>query len=223
MYLYNRVFCRVFLFRKAFTMIEAIMVIVVMGIIAAVAIPRLENDSLQEASDQILSDIRYTQHLALTDDVTNPNDNEWQRHFWRIQFQNMAASNTGWTYSVGSSRDVGGTNIDLAEAAIDPLDGRPIFGLRTFGNTQVSPKVFIGRKYGINNVNFIQCGNGLQHIGFDRLGRLHQGFTASITPDYSTILRTPCTITFTRNDGASFTIQINPETGYAFRTDQPNM
>jgi prepilin-type N-terminal cleavage/methylation domain-containing protein len=46
--------------RKAFTIIEAIMVIVVMGIIAAVAIPRLENDSRQEASDQILSDIRYT-------------------------------------------------------------------------------------------------------------------------------------------------------------------
>ncbi|MBD3807545.1 MAG: type II secretion system protein, partial [Epsilonproteobacteria bacterium] len=31
--------------KKAFTMLEAIMVIVVMGIIAAVAIPRLENDS----------------------------------------------------------------------------------------------------------------------------------------------------------------------------------
>ena len=207
--------------KKAFTMIEAIMAIVVMGILAAVAIPRLQNDSSQEIADQILSDIRYTQHLALTDDVTNPGNPNWQRHFWRIQFQDMAASGTGWTYSIGSDNDEGG-NIDLAEAAIDPLDGRPIFGLRTFGNTQVSPKVFIGSKYGITGVTFGgSCAAG-QHIGFDRLGRIYQGFTASTSPNYANILRTPCTISFTHPNG-DFAIQINPETGYAFRTDQINM
>ncbi len=209
--------------KKAFTMIEAVMAIVVMGIIAAVAIPRLENDSRQEASDQILSDIRYTQHLALTDDVTNPDNNEWQRHFWRIQFQNMVASGTGWTYSIGSSRDAGGTNIDLSEAAIDPLDGRPIFGDRTYGNTQVSPKVFIGRKYGISNIDFRGGCAGIQHLGFDHIGRPHISFTTSAAPDYSTILKTPCLIDFIRDGVNLFTIQINPETGYAFRTDQPNM
>ena len=207
--------------KKAFTMIEAVMVIVVMGILAAVAIPRLQNDSSQEIADQILSDIRYTQHLALTDDVTNPANPNWQRHFWRIEFQNMVASGTGWTYSIGSDNDEGG-NIDLAEAAIDPLDGRPIFGLRTFGNTQVSPKVFIGSKYGITKVTFGGSCAARQHIGFDRLGRIYQSFTASTSPDYSKILRTPCTITFAHPNG-NFVIQINPETGYAFIVGQGNM
>ena len=40
--------------KKAFTMVEAVMVIVVMGVLAAVAMPRLESDRRQEAIDQIL-------------------------------------------------------------------------------------------------------------------------------------------------------------------------
>lgn len=224
MYLFARAFYRTFLFKKAFTMIEAIMVIVVMGIIATVAIPRLENDSRQEAIDQILSDIRYTQHLALTDDVTDPNNNEWQRHFWRMQFQDMATSGTGWTYSIGSSIDAGGTNIDLAEAAIDPLNGKPIFGDRTFGNQQVSSKVFFGKKFGIDSVQFRGSCAGRQYFGFDRLGRLHGGFSTSGTPNYLSYSKTPCDVTFSNtNSSWNFVVRILPETGYAFVTTQPNM
>ncbi len=204
--------------KSAFTMIELVFVIVVLGILVAVAIPRLQNDTTQEAADQILSDIRQTQHLALTDDVTNPTNTNWQRAFWRMQFQNMAASGTGWTYSIGSNRD-GGTNIDLVEAAVDPLSGKPIFGFRTWGNTEVSPKVFIGRKFGITNVTFGGSCATAQYIGFDHLGRLHQGFTTSGTPDYSSVLNTLCTITFSHPNG-NFIINIEPETGYAFIVGQ---
>ena len=62
-------------------MIELVMVIVVLGILAVLAMPRLDRDLRQEAGDNILSAIRYTQHMALMDDVTNPNDNEWQKAF----------------------------------------------------------------------------------------------------------------------------------------------
>jgi len=58
--------------KSAFTMIELILVIVVLGILAALAMPRVDRDSRQEAADNILSAIRYTQHLALMDNKTNP-------------------------------------------------------------------------------------------------------------------------------------------------------
>lgn len=200
--------------RKAFTMLEAIMVIVVMGIIAAVAIPRLENDTTQEASDQILSDIRYAQHLALTDDVTNPANANWQRAFWSIRFQNQGGR---WLYTIGSDKNLGG-NIDKNEAAIDPLSGLPLYGNNTADDASVSPHIKIFKK-SITNIAFEGCG---QTIGFDRLGRPHSGFNDLSSPDYSSRLAGVCTITFTHPNG-NFTIQINPETGYAFRTDQPNM
>ncbi len=200
--------------KKAFTMIEAIMVIVVMGIIAAVAIPRLENDSRQEASDQILSDIRYTQHLALTDDVTNPNNANWQRAFWSIRFVNNGGQ---WIYGIGSDKNYRG-NFNGNEYAIDPLSGLPMNGNNTAGASNVSQRTQLFRK-GVTGITFAGCN---QTIGFDRLGRPHSGFNGSASPDYSSRLVGICTIAFTHPNG-NFTIQINPETGYAFRTDQPNM
>ncbi|MCF6310454.1 MAG: type II secretion system GspH family protein, partial [Sulfurimonas sp.] len=54
--------------KKAFTMLELVMVIVVIGILAAVMLPRVASDRLAEAATQVISHIRYTQHLAMVDD-----------------------------------------------------------------------------------------------------------------------------------------------------------
>jgi len=204
---------------KAFTMLEAIMVITVIGILAAVAIPRLQTDTTQEAADQILSDIRYTQHLALTDDVTNPNNTNWQRAFWSMRFTGCDGG-TNWFYIIGSDKSYEG-NIDVnTEAAIDSLSGKPMRGDCIAGNDGTkSSKIFITDKYGISNVTFTGSCNGAQHIGFDRLGRLHQSFTASTAPNYASVLRSLCTIIFTHPNG-NFSINIQPETGYAYIVGQ---
>ena len=59
---------------RAFTMIELIFIIVVVGILAAVAIPRVERNGLIEAADQLSSHIRYTQQLAMNDNEFNATD-----------------------------------------------------------------------------------------------------------------------------------------------------
>ena len=94
-------------------MIELVFVIVVIGIIAAVALPRFDSDNTQEAMDQILSDIRYTQHLALVDNVIDPTNVQWQRAFWSIRFVGCDTK-TNWYYSIGSDTDYEG-NIDTKE------------------------------------------------------------------------------------------------------------
>ena len=50
-------------------MLELVFVIVIIGILAAAIIPRMDRDSIYEASEQLLSHIRYTQHLAMTDNI----------------------------------------------------------------------------------------------------------------------------------------------------------
>ncbi len=207
--------------KKAFTMIELVFVIVVMGIIAAVALPRFASDNVQEAMDQILSDIRYTQHLALVDNVINPTNASWQSAFWSIQFENTTGgAPSKWAYTIGSDSDMVG-NFNKTEAAIDPRDGRPIFSSVAEGDTTVSPKVFISKKFGITNVAFTGGCVNAQYVGFDNFGRPHQGHLGSGSPDYSSIMTSDCTITFTFPSGAK-QIQINKETGYAFVVGQTN-
>ncbi len=157
--------------RPAFTMIELVMVIVVLGILAALAIPRLDRDLRQEAKDNLLTAIRYTQHLALIDDKTDPTDTVWQSKLWNISF-------SGNDYNVSSN----------GNSAIDPVNGKPMDS-----SSGGSPNVLIGKKYSVNTVSFSGgCDSGSQ-IAFDHLGRPFKALTA--TNSYSAYMTTDCTIT----------------------------
>ena len=66
-----------YLMLNAFTLIELVFVIVVVGVLAAAIIPRIQTNPVKEAAIQLLSHIRYTQHLAMVDDKYNSNDSAW--------------------------------------------------------------------------------------------------------------------------------------------------
>ena len=76
--------------KRAFTMIELIFVIVVVGILAAIMIPKLNRNASREAANQILTHIRYTQHLTMQDDkyenfISNQSK-PWFKLRWGITF-----------------------------------------------------------------------------------------------------------------------------------------
>ncbi len=210
--------------RPAFTMIELVMVIVVIGILAALAIPRMERDLRQEAADNILSAIRYTQHLALMDDKTDPSDGKWQKKLWTIRFD--LDTDGGFLYKVGSNENKG-TNINKTETAIDPANGKYMYASSNTLQPDESPNVLLGKKYGIDTVDFSNCqsiANGTNtsaHIAFDQLGRPHKGVYNTATNDYRTVMTGNCTIRFGFEDGSDdLIISIAKETGYAFIVGQ---
>jgi len=203
-------------------MIELVFVIVVLGILAALAIPRMERDLKQEAADNILSAIRYTQHLALIDNKQKFDNPKWQQRFWRIVFGSCTGNDK--YYMVGSDDDMtGSTNAYFTqdEAALDPVNGKSMFWTNgtdcsTGGDNTVSKNIFISKKYGINAVT---PGGGCTnlYLGFDHLGRpYNSGFPNSSVPNNSGTISSECTFTFTLSDGDNFKINIKPETGYAF-------
>ena len=218
--------------RMAFTTIELVLVIVVLGILSALAMPRLERDLKQEAADSILSNIRYTQHLALTDNKHMFNDAKWQQKFWRIVFSTCTGNDR--YFMVGTDADMESSSnafFDQSEAALDPSTGKPLFWTNgqdcsSGGDGTVSEEVFISKKYGITTVtssgSCSNTANSMGHIGFDNLGRPHYGFSSSTQPNYSSIITSKCIFTFTLSDGDTFSIDIEPETGYAYISDQEN-
>ncbi len=210
--------------RTAFTMLELVFVIVVLGILAALAMPRFDRDLKQEAADNILSDIRYTQHLALMDYRHDNSDPNWQKSFWRIGFEFCSGSTDYYEY-VGSDENYGG-GIDDAEAAIDPTNGKKMIwsgaACPDGGDSNTSDRLFITHKFGIKNFGHTGGCSSAQYIGFDHLGRPHQGFAGSTMPNYASYMATACTFTFTMSDGDTFAISIEPETGYAYIVGQPS-
>ena len=170
--------------KPAFTMLELVFVIVVLGILAALAMPRLDRDLRQEAKDNILSAIRYTQHLALIDDKTVPGT-AWQANLWKIAFDSDGSS-----YTISSG----------ATAALDPINGQAMDG--------TSPNTLIGKKYSVDSVS----GN-CSTVGFDNLGRPFTTMAGSTYAGYMD-LDCNIIISFEQTGLTDLTITIEAETGH---------
>ena len=209
--------------KEAFTMIELVMVIVVVGILAIMAFPRLDRDLREEAITDILGAIRYTQHLALIDDKHIFNNPKWHQRYWKIFFAKCAGANN-WFYMIGSDSNMDSNGrFERSEASIDASTGLPYFWKTTKscdegGDGSVSPDIFLSKKYGIDSIDFSGGCRGTHYLGFDRFGRVHIHFGASSSPDYSSYMRRDCKITFSFKDSSikPFIIIVTKETGYAY-------
>jgi prepilin-type N-terminal cleavage/methylation domain-containing protein len=211
----------------AFTMLELVFVIVIVGILAALAIPRLDRDLKQEASDTILSAVRYTQQLALMDNKQSFSNPKWQQRYWKIMFGTCATSSNKF-FMIGSDNNMDSNGFfESTEAAMDPLSGKPYFWVNgtdcsSGKDSNVSNNIFLSHRFGITNFAFTGGCSGVQYIGFDHLGRPRIGFGVSNTPDHASYMSSACIMTFTLSDGDTFAISIEPETGYAQIVGQPD-
>jgi prepilin-type N-terminal cleavage/methylation domain-containing protein len=211
--------------KRAFTLLELVFVIVVIGILAAVIIPKTKTNPLQEAAVQIISHIRYTQHLALIDDKFDPNDQEWYKKRWQIIF-NRSKNYTDNLYAYTIFSDTTKTgNPDVTdnvqEVALNPLN-RDIYLSGGFAGISKlkynsdsfkgSKEMNLGDKYAIDNIVTSGCKG--KRVAFDHLGRPYVGNSSKWKMAYDGILNKQCRMTFSKGD-ENITIAIEPGTGYA--------
>ena len=205
--------------QNAFTMIELVLAIIVLGILASMAIPRLERDTRQEAKSTIVSALRYTKNLALSDDKTDPRDLNWQKELWQLRFARSSTNN--WFFTISSDNNHGG-NVDKTETFVDPLSGKYMYHLAgdsTLDETDESPNIFLTKRFGVDSIVFSGDANCAtkQHIAFDNLGRPHSSLgVATTTHLFSSYLQTNCNIIvgFSDPDISDINITIQAETGH---------
>ena len=225
--------------KKAFTALEIIFVIVVLGILAAFIMPRFTRDDMTRAANQILSHIRYTQHLAMVDDKFDPNEQNWYKGLWQIRFfkKNTASSDgtSKWGYAVFSDKDSGSgydgnPNATTGEVAIDPLTGKLISAGFTinYNDPRTLKQAAIQEEYDIVDVKFSSSCQyyGSKRIIFDNLGRPLKGNPLNYTKSYESnkIITNLCLITFCFHDescSTNFKIAIEPETGFSYIYSTP--
>ena len=214
---------------RAFTLIEIIFVVVIIGILSAVIAPKVKRATIQEAADQIASHIRYTQQLALNDNKFNPTDSTWYKKRWQIVFSKSNNSGNFWAYTIFSDQNSDGKpNKTLDIIAKNPLDPKKIMsggysGTINYTLSDASKSLTIGKKYDITNITFSNsCSiNSSKRLYFDYLGRPMYGAPHSLTKKYfagssNRLVMQDCIITITNSAGKSKNIVITPETGYVY-------
>jgi len=185
-------------FRLAFSIIELSTVIVVIGILASLSIPRIQRDIRQEAIDSIIANIRLTQRMALSDHQ-HRDGNIWQKSYWKWLYVNCKKGNI--YYVVTSNRDYD-RSFDRKESAIDPYNQKYLYG-STIGycgygkiNTKDSSRVLLSEKFGISSIHSYGGCSGNKHIAFDELGRPHSGIDSYKSPNYNFLMKENCSLTF---------------------------
>ena len=175
--------------KKAFTLIELVFVVVVIGILVAVVLPRMETNPAVEASIQLESHIRYAQHLSMMDDKFDATDTVWHKNLWQVAFN-------GNQYSIVSDNNTRYAKDSLTQNDMNSIDLNDDFG------------VTVALSGGCS---------GETDISFDHLGRPVLGDLNTATSLYSGgLLTSICVITLTSGTETS-TIHIEPESGYTRR------
>lgn len=210
--------------KKAFTLIELVFVIIIAGILAFAMIPKSNDTKLLEATNQLISHIRYTQHLAINGDQFDPNDKLWYKKMWRISFNNISSAKNkdynGWNYAIwrDSEGDSTGNLNSIKEVAPDPAaPGKLLYANASGGDKWVAddtrnPRLNLSKTYNIKNINFKGFGVGSKTLIFDELGRVYS--PTKETKSYTNKHDQVATITLSNASGASITIMIEPESGY---------
>ena len=206
-------------------MLELVFVIVVVGILAATMAPRFSRDSLEEASDKLISHLRYTKHLAMVDEKFDTNDVNWYKERWQLRFSQTVSGVNVWAYTIFSDTSNHDGNPNIAdEIAKNPTESNMYLSggfsaTIPITDTRRDKTMALGETYGIEDVQFNGGCSAARRIAFDYLGRPIAGDISTSTKPYQSdrLLSSQCRIVLCKNspcDDKNVTIAIEPQTGY---------
>ncbi len=188
--------------KKAFSLIELIIVIIVIGILYSSVNYSLSDTSLNQAANQLIYNINYTRHLAINDNKMQyyPINNSktemnrskyWFKQWWQIRFSTFQDSNnkthywyeifTDVPYSSSSSNFDGQANLPITawqiSIAKNPLNYKLMIGHCATGSNypncnQIDNKLDLTEKYGIKKIKFSDFSSNSPRLVFDNNGNV---------------------------------------------------
>ena len=201
----------------AFSLIELVIVIVIIGILLSITAINFKSDDLLKAANQVAFHLRYTQHLALIDDKFNPEDNNWFKARWQIYFIKTIESKSVLHYAIFSDSGKYSGSPDRYEIAKNPLNPSKVLAIAHAGISSINPtdELDLMSKFNIKDIELMDvCSHyNSTRISFDQLGRPYKGNPKSSTNSTQNLITSTCKIRLTHQNNSCIDIDITPITG----------
>ena len=211
--------------KKAFTLLELVFTIIIISIISSLIISTKKTDDLHLAALQLVSDLRYTQHLAMNDDIYNKIDSNWYKKRWQLVLGKNKNSDYKVAYTIFSDQPNYGGDANLAEVALNPRSINQVLSGGYTGTVKLDynhedfkgvKNLNIGATYGVTSYKLEGSCSGAR-ISFDFLGRPMSGDSSSLRSMYRAgtkrIINENCKIILTDESNQNIIIVILPNTG----------
>ena len=168
----------------AFSFIELILVIIIIGIFSTLSLISFSRNYLDEAIVHLESDLRYTQRLALSDNRFNPENPLWYKSNWQLVFTKSkkidGSRETIWGYTIFSDRNYD-KKINKSEVATNPSDNTKLMtygitSMHTLKEYEITRRLGLAKYYHITNVIFSKTctnprGRKSRRMIFDNYGK----------------------------------------------------
>lgn len=215
-------------FKRAFTFIELVIIIVVIGILSATIIPRISSSPLEEVTAQIASDLAYAQHLALISDDYDVEDENWFKKRWMLEFSETTYDGEkSLRYSVYRDLDLSGNLNSINEVAKMPGEGNDRYMTAHFASSataadrkKLNRNMDIEKRFGIKEVKFEgrECSKDRNKaIAFDNTGiplrKVSTSGGGGAKNPGDRYLTGDCNITLTHKNGGKGVITVTAEAG----------
>ncbi len=202
-------------YKKSFSLIELVFIIVIISIISVQFIPKNFKSNLNQAASKIIVHLKNTRYQAMLDNKFNHSDEFWFRERWTLKFQNCQKSIGGLYYVVYSDSNHGG-HINKTETLKDPLTQKWLYSnYDCIASSDESKDILLTKEYGVTEVE-MSCNNTstIGQISFGYDGQVYTKLGTKSTDTYKYAITKPCLITLYDKSDDKVTIEIEPNTGF---------
>lgn len=201
--------------KKAFSLLEIVLAIVLIGFLYALFIPKKQINQLEEVTNKISMYLSYVRYKALIDDKYSNND-LWHKKRWTMKFFRCREDEGGGIYfSIYSeNNDTGHPN--QSESLKDPLTNKYIYNNNYCKeNNENSKYTLLTKNFDVEKID-ISCNNtnSLGQISFGNDGRVYSKLSNFSNEAYDYEITTPCYIKFTSKNKDEKEIKIHPKTAF---------
>ena len=216
--------------KSAFTYLEALLVLIIVSIVVTISYPVLQDDKLELARDELISQMKYISYLAILQDNVNLTDIDHRGKLWQIRFHHQVDKEAVIAYTILKDKD-GDSEFDNGEYLQDLLINKEIRSVKIGDKRLKNKSTFLNQMYGIDGftINEECVKNNSAKFLFDKFGHVYINYhkpkflkgtglfvSSLVAPTVST-----CTISLfknhTKQNEKKVDICIDTKTGYIYK------